>query len=338
MAAPLNGKARAKSDLTAGALITVFGGSGFLGAHVVQALGRRGYRVRVAVRRPNVALYLKTSGGVGQIEPVQANIRDDASVAAAVAGASAVINLVGLLSETGKQSFDAVQIEGAARVARAAKAAGVPVLVHMSSLSADAGSACEYARTKAEGEAAVREVYPSAVILRPAAIFGADDQLFNSIAGLARLLPVMPLICGTTRMQPVYVKDVAEAIVRAVETDACDGKVIELGGPEVLTMRAIMELVFKLTRRKRLLLPVPTPLAKAKAFFLQLLPSPILTVDMVRAMEADTVVSEAATAEGRTLAGLGIAATAPQAILPAYLARYRKRGQFEPNAEPLTQD
>lgn len=338
MAGPLIGKERAKSDLKPGALITVFGGSGFLGNHVVQALGRRGYRIRVAVRQPHLALYLKTSGNVGQIEPVQANIRDEASVAAAIEGASAVINLVGILYESGKQSFNAVQVEGAARVARAAKAAGVPIFVQMSSLSSDTETACDYGRTKAEGEAAVREIYPAAAILRPAAIFGADDQLFNSIASFGRIAPVMPLICGETRMQPVYVKDVAEAVVRAVETDACDGKVIELGGPEVFTMRAIMELVFKVTRRKRVLLPVPTVFAKAKAFFLQLLPSPILTVDMVRAMETDTVVSDAAIAEGRTLAGLGIAATSPQAILPAYLARFRKRGQFEPAAEPLAQD
>lgn len=326
---------RSRADLPAGALITIFGGSGFVGRHVVQALGRRGYRIRVAVRRPNEALFLKTSGNVGQIEPVQANIRDDASVARAVAGASAVINLVGILYEGGKQSFTAVQAEGAERVARLAKAAGVPVFVQMSSISSDASA---YGRSKAEGEAAVLGHYPDAAILRPSVIFGADDQLFNRFAGLARLLPVLPVIEGATRMQPVWVRDVAEAITRAVETTQVDGKVYELGGPEVLTVRQIMDLTLKQIRRKRLLLPVPTFLAKAKAYILQLLPSPLLTVDQVRSLGQDSVVSDAAIADGRTLEGLGITPTAPEAILPSYLTRFRKRGQFEPAAEPLVQD
>jgi NADH dehydrogenase len=332
------GKKRAATELQPGALVTVFGGSGFVGAHVVQALGRRGYRVRVAVRRPNEALYLKTSGVVGQIEPVQANIRDDASVAAAVAGASAVINLVGVLAESGRQTFAAVQVEGAARVARAAKAAGAPIFIQLSSLAADPGSPSDYGRTKAEGEAAVREVYPAAAILRPSVIFGPEDQLFNRFAFLARLLPVMPAVCGSTRMQPVYVKDVAEAVLRVLETDAGDGKVLELGGPAVMTVSDIMALTLRIIRRKRLLVPVPAMLAKAKAFFLQMLPNPLLTVDQVKALTADTVVSDAARAEGRDLAGLGVTPTAAEAIVPAYLARFRKRGQFEPNAEPLAQD
>jgi NADH dehydrogenase len=329
---------RSRGELAPGALITVFGGSGFVGRHVVQALGRRGYRIRVAVRRPNEALFLKTSGNVGQIEPVQANIRDDASVARAVEGASAVINLVGILYESGKQSFSSVQIEGAARVARLSKAADVPVFVQLSSLSANAKGPSEYGRSKAAGEAAVLKHYPDAAILRPSAIFGADDQLFNRFAGLARLLPVLPVIHGACAMQPVYVKDVAEAVVRAVETTQVDGKVYELGGPEVMSVRAIMELTLQQVRRKRLLIPVPTFIALAKAYFLQLLPSPLLTVDQVRSLSADTVVSAAANADARTLAGLGIVATAPQAILPSYLTRYRKRGQFEPNAEPVPQD
>ena len=338
MAGPLNGKERAKSDLTAGALITVFGGSGFLGAHVVQALARRGYRLRIAVRQPNLALYLKTSGGVGQIEPVQANIRDDASVAAAVAGASAVINLVGILYESGKQSFDAVQVEGAERVARAAKAAGVPVFIQMSSLGADSDSASDYSASKAAGEAAVRAIYPHAVILRPSVVFGPDDDFFNRFAGLARLLPVLPLIEGETRFQPVYVKDVAEAVARAVESDAFDGKVLELGGPAVLTMRAIWEQMLRITRRKRLLLPVPRFIARIQALVLQFLPKPLLTPDQLRALCVDNVVSAEAIAEGRTFEGLGIVPTSTDAILPAYLARFRKRGQFEPGAEPLAQD
>jgi len=329
---------RSRGELAPGALITVFGGSGFVGRHVVQALGRRGFRIRVAVRRPNEALFLKTSGNVGQIEPVQANIRDEASVARAVEGASAVINLVGILYESGKQSFNAVQAEGAERVARLARAAGVPVFVHLSSLAADAKAPSEYGRSKAAGEAAVLNHYPQAAILRPSAIFGAEDQLFNRFAALARLMPALPVVEGATQMQPVYVKDVAEAVARAVETTLADGKVCELGGPEVMTVRAIMELTLKQIRRKRLMIPAPRFIALAKAYFLQLLPSPLLTVDQVRSLSSDTIVSDAANKEGRTLAGLGITPTAPQAILPSYLARFRKRGQFEPNAEPVPQD
>lgn len=332
------GNQRSRSELQPGALITIFGGSGFVGSHVVQALGRRGYRIRVAVRRPNEALYLKTSGGVGQIEPVQANIRDDASVAAAVAGASAVINLVGILAESGKQSFDAVQVEGATRIARAAKAAGVPIYLHMSSISADPEAASDYSRTKGEGEAAIRAIYPSAPILRPAVIFGPEDQLFNRFAALTRLSLIMPVICGASRMQPVYVKDVAEAFVRALETDIADGKAVELGGPEVLTVAEIMALTARTIRRQRLFVPVPTAIAKAMGYVMQFLPGAPLTLDQVKSLGTDTVVSEAATAEGRTLEGLGIVPTAVQAIIPAYLGRFRKRGQFEPNAEPVAQD
>lgn len=331
-------KARSATQLKPGALITIFGGSGFVGSHLVQALARRGYRIRVAVRRPNEALFLKTSGVVGQIEPVQANIRDEASVAAAVQGASAVINLVGILYETGKQSFKAVQSEGAARVARAAKAADVPVFIQMSALGADAESPSEYARSKAAGEAAVRAVYPQAVILRPSLVFGPDDGLYNRFAGFARLSPVLPLIEGATRFQPVYVKDVAEAIVRAVESDACDGQVLELGGPAVMTMREIWQQVLRVIRRKRVLVPAPRALVRLKAFFLQFLPSPIITPDQARLLTIDNVVSDEAAAQGRTLAGLGIAPTSTDAILPLYLARFRRRGQFEPGAEPLAQD
>ncbi len=332
------GKVRAKMEVQPGALITIFGGSGFVGQHVVQALGSRGYRIRVAVRRPNEALFLKMSGVVGQIKPMQANIRDDASVRAAVEGASAVINLVGILSESGKQRFEAVHVQGADRIAKAAKAAGVPVFIQMSSISADPEATSRYARSKAAGEAAVRAHYPDAAILRPAVIFGADDQLFNRFAALARLLPVLPVIHGDTHMQPVYVHDVADAVVAALETDVADGTVLELGGPDVMSLREIMALTLRVTRRKRVLLPVPALLAKVQAYFLQMLPNPLLTVDQVRALEADTVVSEAAIAEGRTLEGLGLTPTAPEAILPSYLARFRKRGQFDPDAEPITQD
>lgn len=325
------GKERARADLRPGALVTVFGGSGFLGQHVVQALGRRGYRVRVAVRRPNEALFLKTSGAaVGQIEPVQANIRDERSVRAAVEGASAVVNLVGILSESGPQRFETVQAMGTGRVARAAKAAGVPILIHVSALGAGAESPSVYARTKALGEEAVRAHMPRAAILRPSVVFGAEDRLFNRFAALVRLLPVFPLIGGGTRFQPVYVKDVAEAVIRVLETDAADGKIFELGGPETLTMRQMMELTLRETRRKRLLVPLPFALAKLKALVLQLLPNPLLTVDQVRLLAIDNVVSESARSEGRTLEGLGLAPTAPEAILSSYLVRFRRRGQFEP--------
>ena len=331
-------KARSATQLKPGALITIFGGSGFVGSHLVQALARRGYRIRVAVRRPNEALFLKTSGVVGQIEPVQANIRDDTSVAAAVEGASAVINLVGILYETGKQRFKSVQTDGAARVAKAAKAANVPVFIQMSALGADAESPSDYAVSKAEGEAAVLAIYPQAVILRPSLVFGPDDNFYNRFASLARLSPILPLFEGATRFQPVYVKDVAEAIARVVESDAFDGKVLELGGPVVQTMREIWEQVLHVIRRKRVLAPVPRFFARIKAFFLQFLPTPILTPDQLRLLAIDNVVSEEAVSEGRTFEGLGIAPTSTSAILPLYLARFRKRGQFESGVEPLAQD
>ncbi|MDR3499799.1 MAG: complex I NDUFA9 subunit family protein [Parvibaculum sp.] len=320
--------------LRPGSLVTVFGGSGFLGTHVVQALARRGYRIRVAVRRPNEALFTKMSGAVGQVEPVQANIRDSRSVADAVRGAHAVVNLVGILHESGAQRFDAVQEMGADRIARAAKAAGVEIFVQMSAIGADAQSPSRYARSKALGEAAVRAQYPQAAIFRPSVVFGPEDQFYNRFAALARLMPVLPLFGGgATRFQPVYAKDVAEAVALAVETDMADGRVIELGGPEVRTLREIFELVLTETCRKRLLLPIPFALAKMKAAFLQLLPNPLLTVDQVKLLAVDNVVSDAARAEGRTLEGLGIVPTAAEAIVPAYLARFRRRGQFEPAPE-----
>ncbi|HEY4343609.1 MAG TPA: complex I NDUFA9 subunit family protein [Parvibaculum sp.] len=330
----MTGKQRARAELQPGALVTVFGGSGFVGQHVVQALGRRGYRVRVAVRRPNEALFLKMSGVVGQIEPVQANIRDEGSVRAAVEGASAVVNLVGIMSETGPQRFEAVQAMGAERLAKAAKAAGAPIFIQVSALGADVESPSVYARTKALGEQAVLRHIPAAAILRPSVIFGPGDTFFTRLAGMARLLPVLPMIGGgATRFQPVYVKDVAEAVLRVIETDAADGKVVELGGPEVQSLRQAMDLVLHETCRKRVFVPLPFALAKLQALILQLLPNPLLTVDQVRLLAADNVVSDAARGEGRTLEGLGIVATAPEAIVPAYLVRFRRRGQFEPAPE-----
>lgn len=321
---------RLRSALRPGSLITVFGGSGFVGRHVVQALARKGYRVRVAVRRPNQALFVKTSGDVGQVEPVQANIRDTRSVKAALDGAHAVVNLVGILNESGAQRFETVIAGGADRIARAAKAAGIGIFVQVSAIGADEASPSAYARSKAVAEQAVRAQIPAAAILRPSIIFGPEDDFFNRFAGLARIMPALPLIGGgKTRFQPVYVKDVAEAIVRAVETGAADGKVVELGGPETYTFRQLMELTLREIGRRRLLLPLPSALAKLMAFFLEKLPGAPLTVDQVTLLGADNVVSEEARKEGRTLEGLGVAPTSPEAILPVYLVRFRRRGQFE---------
>lgn len=321
---------RLRSALRPGSLITVFGGSGFVGRHVVQALARKGYRVRVAVRRPNQALFVKTSGDVGQVEPVQANIRDTRSVKAALDGAHAVVNLVGILNESGAQRFETVIAGGADRIARAAKAAGIGIFVQVSAIGADEASPSAYARSKAVAEQAVRAQIPAAAILRPSIVFGPEDDFFNRFAGLARIMPALPLIGGgKTRFQPVYVKDVAEAIVRAVETGAADGKVVELGGPETYTFRQLMELTLREIGRRRLLLPLPSALAKLMAFLLEKLPGAPLTVDQVTLLGADNVVSEEARKEGRTLEGLGVAPTSPEAILPVYLVRFRRRGQFE---------
>lgn len=316
--------------LRSGATVTVFGGSGFVGRHVVQTLARRGYRVRVAVRRPNEAQFLRPMGVVGQVEPVQANIRDDASVAAAIAGADAVVNLVGILHQSGKQKFAAVQAEGAARVARAAAAAGISSFVQISAIGADAESPSAYGRSKAEGEAGVRAALPGAVILRPSIVFGPEDDFFNRFAALARLSPVLPLIGGgLTRFQPVYVKDVAEAVARVLERADAAGRTYEIGGPEIATFRELMERMLREIGRSRLLVPVPFALARLKAMFLQMLPTPLLTIDQVRMLAVDNVVSDAAKTETRTLEGLGIQPTAMAAILPSYLYRFRRTGQFE---------
>ena len=321
---------RVRPALRPGSLITVFGGSGFVGRHVVQALARKGYRVRVAVRRPNEALFVKTTGDVGQVEPVQANIRDTRSVRAALEGADAVVNLVGILQESGSQRFETVHAAGADRIAREARAAGIGIFVHLSAIGADEASPSVYARSKALGEAVVRQHVPTAAVLRPSIVFGPEDDFFNRFAAMARLSLALPLIGGgKTRFQPVYVKDVAAAVVRALESGAADGKVVELGGPEVYTFRQLMELVLREIGRKRILLPLPFWLARLMATLLQFVPGAPLTVDQVKLLRRDNVVSEAAAAEGRTLAALAIAPTAPEAILPVYLGRFRRRGQFD---------
>jgi uncharacterized protein YbjT (DUF2867 family) len=323
----------------AGQLVTVFGGSGFVGRHVVRALLKRGYRVRVAVRRPDLAGHLQPLGTVGQVHAVQANLRYPASVAKAVSGADAVINLVGILQETGRQSFAAVQASGARAIAAACKQEGITNLVHMSAIGADAGSASVYATSKAEGEGAVLEQIPSAVIFRASIIFGPEDKFFNRFASLARMLPVLPLVGGgETKFQPVFVGDVASAIVLAVDGKAKAGKTYELGGPEQKTFRELLEYVCEVTGRKRMLAPLPWPLARIQAsvitfvdkITLGLMPDELLiTRDQVTLLMSDNVVSDAAMAEKRTLSGLGIKPTSIEAVVPSYLWRFRKSGQFD---------
>lgn len=311
------------------ALITLYGGSGFIGRHVVRAIAKTGARMRVAVRRPELAGHLQPLGGVGQIVAVQANVRYPDSLLAAADGADAVINLVGILFPTGKQTFKAVQDEGARHVAEAARKAGAHMLVHLSAIGADAGAPSVYARSKAEGEKAVKDVFPGAVILRPSIVFGPEDDFFNRFAALARIAPALPLIGGgKTRFQPVFVGDVAKAVLAALTGKAGQPAPYELGGPEILTLKEVMQRVLAYTMRKRLLVPEPFWLAKVQAAFLQWLPKPPLTIDQVRLLETDNVVSEAAMQAGRTLEGLGIEPVAVAAVVPDYLEQFRPRGQF----------
>jgi NADH dehydrogenase len=308
-------------------LVTVFGGSGFIGRHVVRALARRDYRIRVAVRRPDLAGHLQPLGRVGQIHAVQANVRYPASVTAAVRDASAVINLTGILFERGRQSFEAVHEEGAETVAEAAADRGAR-LIHGSALGADAHSSSLYARTKAAGERAVRHYDPGAIIFRPCVVFGPEDDFFNRFASLARFSPALPLIGGgETRFQPVFVGDVAAAIALAVDGDVRGGT-YELGGPEVRTFKELMQFVLATIERRRLLIPIPYRLAELQAMVLQFLPKPLLTPDQVQLLRSDNVVSDDAQREGRTLQGLGLVPTAMAAIVPSYLWRFRKAGQF----------
>jgi NADH dehydrogenase len=309
-------------------LITIFGGSGFLGRHVVRALAKRRYRIRVAVRRPELANHLQPLGTVGQIHAVQANLRYPASVEAAVRDASVVINLVGILFERGRQRFEAVQHFGAEQVALAASAFGARV-IHVSAIGADEDSRSLYAQAKARGEQAVRAASPGAVIIRPSVVFGPEDDFFNRFASLARFSPALPLVGGgMTRFQPVFAGDVAEAIANLVETAQGAGRTYEFGGPEVRSLREIMEYILAVTERSRLLIPIPFWMAKTQAFFLQLMPNPLITPDQVELLRTDNVVSEDAIRESRTLQGLGITPAAYEAIVPNYLWRFRRTGQF----------
>ncbi len=309
-------------------LVTVFGGSGFLGRHVVRALAKRGYRIRVAVRRPDLAIHLQPLGGVGQIQAVQANLRFRWSVDRAVEGAHHVVNLVGILHENGSQNFDSVQEFGARAIAEAARAAKAG-LTHVSAIGADKDSKSDYARTKGMAEAAVLETVKTAVILRPSIIFGPEDGFFNKFAAMARYSPVLPLIGGgETRFQPVYVGDVAEAIARSVDGQVPGGKVYELGGSEVRSFKELMQETLAVTERKRILLPIPFWAAKIIGSVAGLLPSPQLTRDQVILLESDNVVSDKAVKDGRTLEGIGITPRTMEAILPSYLWRFRARGQY----------
>ena len=310
-------------------LVTVYGGSGFLGRHVVRALAKRDYRIRVAVRRPELAGHLQPLGRVGQIHAVQANLRYPASIAAAMQGASVAVNLVGILTETAAQRFDGVQNDGAAAIADAARAAGAR-MVQVSAIGADANSESRYARSKAGGDAAVLAAMPGAVVLRPSIVFGPEDAFTNRFAALARMSPVLPLVGAETRMQPVYVGDVAQAVAKAVAGETLPGRIYELGGPEVLTFREIVELILRVIERRRMLMPLPFGLAKAQASILQFAPGPLkLTPDQVVLLRGDNVVSEAAKKFGLTLEGLGIKPDSLEAITPQYLWRFRAAGQFQ---------
>jgi uncharacterized protein YbjT (DUF2867 family) len=313
-------------------LVTVFGGSGFLGRSVVRALAKRDYRIRVAVRRPELAGHLQPLGKVGQIHAVQANLRYPASVEAAMRDSHAAINLVGILTEGGAQTFEAVQTAGAGAVARAAAAVGAR-MVHVSAIGADENSLSRYGRSKAAGEKAVLSAVPSATILRPSIVFGPEDQFTNRFAALARMSPMLPLIGGgLTKMQPVYVGDVATAVADAVDGKTKEGVAYELGGPEVLTMREIMEIILATIERRRMLVSLPFGLAKFQSYLLQFAPGPLkLTPDQVALLRSDNVVSHTAKAADLTLEGLGIAPDSLEAIAPQYLWRFRKAGQFAHN-------
>lgn len=311
-------------------LVTVYGGSGFLGRHLVRALAKRGYRIRVAVRRPELGFHLQPLGKVGQIHAVQANIRDARSVEAAAQGASVLINLVGILQEGGRQRFDAVHAQGAERVALAAKAVGAR-MIHVSAIGADENSEVGYARSKGAAERLVLVAQPNAVIMRPSILFGPEDDFFNRFAALARMSPVLPLIGGgQTKFQPVFVGDVAAAIADAVDGRLSAGATYELGGPNVYTFKELMQYILTTIGRRRLLVPLPFFAAKFKAQFLQFAPSPLtLTPGQVDMLRTDNVVSDAAIAEKRTLPGIGISPEPVEAIVPSYLWRFRRTGQFK---------
>ena len=304
---------------------TVFGGSGFIGRYVVQKLAVAGWTVRVAGRDLEKAAKLKHLGVVGQVAPFFANVRDDRSVAAAVADADAVINLVGILFETSKNKFDTVQGEAPGRIARAAKAAGARAMIQISAIGADETSPANYARTKALGEKAVLEAFPEATILRPSIVFGPEDDFFNQFAAMARQAPALPLIGGgVTKFQPVYVDDVAAAVMAAIESDDAQGQTYELGGPRVYSFKELLQHVLAETRRSTRLLTLPFGVANLMGRFGELLPKPFLTRDQVKMLKTDNIVAESA----KTLADLGIDAQSVEAVTPTYLWRFRPAGRW----------
>jgi NADH dehydrogenase len=312
--------------------VTVFGGSGFVGRYAIGALAKSGWRVRAASRRPDLAGFLQPMGDVGQIQPVQANLRYPGSLAAAVEGADAVVNTVGILASSGRQTFKSIHVQGARAAAKAAREAGVKRFVHISAIGADAKSNARYARTKALGEAAVLEEFPEAIILRPSIVFGPEDEFFNRFAAMARISPLLPLIGGgRTKFQPVYVGDLGAAIAAAVSGAGKPGTIYEFGGPETLSFRDLLDRTQTYAGRNRGYLSMPFWLAKLQALMTWPLPNSVrpLTVDQVRLLEHNNVVSKDAEKDGRTLAAFGI--DQPQAIgaiVPLYLERFKSKGQY----------
>ena len=309
-------------------LVTIFGGSGFVGRYVVRALVNRGYRVRVACRRPDLAGFLQPLGNVGQIQLVQANLRFPESVDAVADGSDTIINLVGILQETGKQKFDAVQLEGAQTVARAAKRAGAK-LIHVSAIGADPDSLSGYGETKGQAENAVKAIVKSAIILRPSIIFGPEDDFFNRFGAMARISPFLPLIGGgKTRFQPVYVGDVAEMIALGVEGALKSTRPYELGGPQIKTFRECLELLLEQIGRKKMLVSLPWFMATVMGSLLGWLPGAPITRDQVEMLKSDNIVSDHANKSGLTLEGAGLQPTPLASVLPRYLVQYRPSGQF----------
>jgi NADH dehydrogenase len=319
-------------------MITVFGASGFIGRYVVRRLAKAGYRVRAATRRPHLANDLRPMGVVGQIQLIQANVKDKESVARAVDGAHGVINLVGIPAEAGTQSFDALQNKGAGLIAEAARDAGVTRLVHISAIGAASASDSQYAKTKALGENVVREAVPETVILRPSIVFGPEDKFFNKFADMARFAPALPLIGGgKTKFQPVYCDDVAECAVKALEMDAAKGRTYELGGPAVYSFKELLQFIMKTTGRRRLLLPIPFLAAHGMGLLGEILGKlpfvvPFLTRDQVVLLRRDNVVGEAEAGLG-TIEDFGVERESVESIVPGYLVRYRKGGQFAEDAD-----
>lgn len=311
-------------------LVTIYGGSGFVGRYIARRMAQEGWRVRVACRRPNEALFVRPYGTPGQVEPVFCNIRDDASVLAAMAGSDAVVNCVGTFDRGGKNNFTAVQAQGAGRIARLAAQQGIAALVHISAIGADVNGASLYAQSKGEGEAAILAAFPTAMILRPSVIFGNEDGFFNRFAAMSRLGPILPLVGGNTKFQPVYVDDVAQAAVRGIKGEAHG--TYELGGPDAETFRAIIAKMLGVIRRRRLVLNLPFFLAKIPATLLDfasfctggIFHNSILTRDQVASLRRDNVVAPGA----KTLADLGITATDYPSVIPEYLWRYRPSGQY----------